>query len=79
MPNTAPRWDLPGPLHLVGGTQGPPPAPGPASSPDPERLIARLIDQAYLFDDPAAYEAGVRDAVQLLRSSAAHPAGGRAR
>lgn len=29
-------------------------------------LLRRLLDQAYLFDDPAAYEAGVRDALELL-------------
>jgi hypothetical protein len=29
-------------------------------------LLHRLLSQAYLFDDPRAYEAGVRDAFDLL-------------
>jgi hypothetical protein len=29
-------------------------------------LLRRLLNQAYLFDDPRAYEAGVRDAYDLL-------------
>lgn len=29
-------------------------------------LLDRLLSQAYLFDDPSAYEAGVRDAYELL-------------
>jgi hypothetical protein len=29
-------------------------------------LLRRLLSQAYLFDDPRAYEAGVRDAFDLL-------------
>ena len=29
-------------------------------------LLERLLSQAYLFDDPVAYEAGVRDAFELL-------------
>jgi hypothetical protein len=31
-----------------------------------ETLLRRLLSQAYLFDDPRAYEAGVRDAFDLL-------------
>lgn len=31
-----------------------------------ETLLRRLLSQAYLFDDPRAYEAGVRDAYDLL-------------
>jgi hypothetical protein len=34
---------------------------------DPEpSVLDRLLRQAYLFDDPAAYEAGVRDALAAL-------------
>lgn len=29
-------------------------------------LVHRLLEQAQLFDDPASYEAGVRDALDLL-------------
>jgi len=29
-------------------------------------LLRRLLSQAYLFDDPRAYEAGVRDAFEVL-------------
>lgn len=29
-------------------------------------ILDRLLRQAYLFDDPRAYEAGVRDAVAAL-------------
>lgn len=31
-----------------------------------ETLLRRLLDQAYLFDDPSAYEAGVRDAIEAF-------------
>jgi hypothetical protein len=30
--------------------------------------VRRLLAQAQLFDDPAAYEAGVRDALDVLRA-----------
>ena len=33
-----------------------------------ERTIERLLQQAYLFDDPRAYRAGVEDAVAALES-----------
>lgn len=29
-------------------------------------LLRRLLSQAFLFDDPRAYEAGVRDAYELF-------------
>lgn len=29
-------------------------------------LLRRLLSQAYLFDDPRAYEAGVRDAFEVF-------------
>lgn len=29
-------------------------------------LLRRLLSQAYLFDDPRAYEAGVRDAYEMF-------------
>jgi hypothetical protein len=32
-----------------------------------EQLLHRLLSQAYLFDDPRAYEAGVRDAFDAMR------------
>jgi hypothetical protein len=54
-----------------------------------EQLLQRLVRQAYLFDDPAAYEAGVRDAIgaveaehaaddreRVARSRRHHPAAG---
>ena len=31
-----------------------------------EQTIERLLEQAYLFDDPQAYRAGVEDAVAAL-------------
>ncbi len=31
-----------------------------------DAVLDRLLQQAYLFDDPAAYEAGVRDAVEAI-------------
>jgi hypothetical protein len=31
-----------------------------------EETLRRLLEQAYLFDDPAAYAAGVRDASDAL-------------
>jgi hypothetical protein len=33
-----------------------------------DQLRERLLAKAYLFDDPAAYEAGVRDALDQLSS-----------
>jgi hypothetical protein len=33
-----------------------------------DAILHRLLSQAYLFDDPRAYEAGVRDAFEVLRS-----------
>lgn len=36
-----------------------------------EHLLAGLLRQAFLFDDPAAYEAGVRDAWDALRDALA--------
>jgi hypothetical protein len=30
------------------------------------QLLRRLLRRAHLFDDPAAYEAGVRDALELI-------------
>lgn len=36
-----------------------------------EPTIERLLQQAYLFDDPKAYQAGVHDAVEALREHAA--------
>lgn len=49
-----------------------------------ETVLDRLLAQAYLFDDPGAYEAGVRDAVDAIAAQAVriaagkqvHPAGG---
>jgi hypothetical protein len=32
-----------------------------------QRIIDRLMSQAYLFDDPTAYQAGVQDALDALR------------
>jgi hypothetical protein len=32
-----------------------------------DQVLRRLLSQAYLFDDPRAYEAGVRDAFDALR------------
>ena len=34
-------------------------------------LLRRLLSQAYLFDDPHAYEAGVRDAFEVFTRAAA--------
>jgi hypothetical protein len=31
-----------------------------------DTVIDRLLSQSYLFDDPSAYEAGVRDAFDVL-------------
>jgi hypothetical protein len=31
-----------------------------------DQTIQRLLAQAHLFDDPSAYEAGVRDALKAL-------------
>jgi hypothetical protein len=33
--------------------------------------VHHLLDKAYLFDDPEAYEAGVRDAAELLTEALA--------
>jgi len=49
-----------------------------------EAILDRLLAQAYLFDDPGAYEAGVRDATEAIIAEAertaagkrAHPASG---
>jgi len=52
-----------------------------------ERILDRLLTQAYLFDDPSAYEAGVRDAAEAIAAATdeqarivagklAHPASG---
>ncbi|MTV26147.1 hypothetical protein FTX61_12120 [Nitriliruptoraceae bacterium ZYF776] len=38
-----------------------------------EPLLERLLNQAYLFDDPGAYEAGVRDAFAALADAAHEP------
>lgn len=38
--------------------------------------IDRLLHQAHLFEDPEAYEAGVRDAVEALRALADSPSTG---
>jgi hypothetical protein len=32
-------------------------------------VLDRLLEQSYLFDDPGAYEAGVRDAFDVLAAS----------
>ena len=37
-----------------------------------DQLLRRLLSQAYLFDDPNAYAAGVRDAFEVLARQ--HPA-----
>ncbi|MBW3662202.1 MAG: hypothetical protein KY469_03800 [Actinobacteria bacterium] len=44
----------------------------PGTDPDAGlvRLRARLLDQAYLFDDPAAYAAGVEDTLRALEPPA---------
>lgn len=41
---------------------------------EPQRtaVLERLLDQAHLFDDPVAYEAGVRDAIEALEVAATH-------
>lgn len=31
-------------------------------------VMRRLLAQAHLFDDPSAYEAGVRDALDVLQA-----------
>lgn len=33
-----------------------------------DHLLQRLLRQAHLFDDPAAYEAGVLDAIEAIRA-----------
>jgi hypothetical protein len=33
---------------------------------DVDQVLDRLLGRAFLFDDPSAYEAGVREAVELL-------------
>jgi hypothetical protein len=40
------------------------PANGPSGRARREAMLADLLEQAYLFDDPDAYEAGVRDAYE---------------
>lgn len=40
------------------------PASGTTGRARREALLADLLEQAYLFDDPEAYEAGVRDAYE---------------
>ncbi len=35
-----------------------------------DAVLGRLLSQAYLFDDPAAYEAGVRDAIEATTARA---------
>lgn len=39
-----------------------------------DAVLDRLLSQAYLFDDPGAYEAGVRDAIEAAtaRTDPAH-------
>jgi hypothetical protein len=41
------------------------------------RVIDRLLRRAHLFDDPGAYEAGVRDAVEALAHADETPSGAR--
>ena len=38
-----------------------------------DQLLERLLRQAHLFDDPAAYEAGVLDAVEAVQAGGAVP------
>ena len=33
-----------------------------------DHLLQRLLRQAHLFDDPAAYEAGVLDAIEAVQA-----------
>ena len=42
-----------------------------------ETILDRLLAQAYLFDDPDAYEAGVRDATEAITAEAARIAAGK--
>ncbi len=44
------------------------PASGRPARERHEAMLAELLDQAYLFDDPDAYEAGVRDAFERFAS-----------
>jgi hypothetical protein len=46
------------------------PASGPAGRARREAVLADLLAQAYLFDDPEAYEAGVRDAYDRFAAAA---------
>jgi hypothetical protein len=41
-----------------------------------DHLLARLLRRAHLFDDPAAYEAGVRDALELVGDPVTHDVAG---
>lgn len=45
--------------------------PQPLPAGVPEEAVRRLLGQAFLFDDPASYEAGVRDALDLLTQATA--------
>jgi hypothetical protein len=38
-----------------------------------EDLLGRLLGRAFLFEDPAAYEAGVRETLELVSASAERP------
>ncbi|TVR33853.1 MAG: hypothetical protein EA388_10075 [Nitriliruptor sp.] len=38
-----------------------------------DHLLQRLLRQAHLFDDPAAYEAGVLDALEAVQADGAAP------
>lgn len=38
-----------------------------------DHLLQGLLRQAHLFDDPAAYEAGVLDAIEAVRAHGAAP------
>jgi hypothetical protein len=44
---------------------------------DVDQVLDRLLGRAFLFDDPSAFEAGVREAVELLATADASmaPAG----
>lgn len=36
----------------------------------PDQVVRRLLSQSFLFDDPASYEAGVRDALEAINAAA---------
>jgi hypothetical protein len=38
---------------------------------DVDQVLDRLLGRAFLFDDPSAFEAGVREAVELLATAGA--------